>query len=82
VEFMLHSSEFMPGGSPTFRDASAVERLYEHLEILFEDLSTWCCGMTLKEFRASFEKSPNRSASSIQGDKPLDPVVSPEMART
>jgi len=52
LEFMLHSSELMPGGSPAFRDASDIDRLYEHLEILFEDLSGWCCGMTLKEFHA------------------------------
>jgi len=54
LEFMLHSSELMPGGSPTFKDASDIERLYEHLEMLFEDLATWCRGTTLKEFRASF----------------------------
>ncbi|MGM3309874.1 deacetylase, partial [Enterobacter hormaechei subsp. steigerwaltii] len=28
VEFMLHSSEFMPGGSPTFKDEAAIEGLY------------------------------------------------------
>jgi hypothetical protein len=50
MEFMLHSSELMPGGSPTFRNESDIDRLYEHLEILFEGLSTWCCGATLKEF--------------------------------
>ena len=54
LEFMLHSSELMPGGSPTFKDASDIERLYEHLEMLFEDLATWCRGTTLKEFRALF----------------------------
>lgn len=58
LEFMLHSSELMPGGSPTFRNASDIERLYESLEILFEDLSTWCCSMTLKEFHAWFGKAP------------------------
>jgi len=52
MEFMLHSSELMPGGSPAFRDALAIDRLYEHLEMLFEDLSGWCHGMTLKEFHA------------------------------
>lgn len=52
MEFMLHSSELMPGGSPIFRDASDIERLYESLEILFEDLSTWCHGATLREFHA------------------------------
>jgi hypothetical protein len=54
MEFMLHSSELMPGGSPTFKDAPEIERLYEHLEMLFEDLATWCCGTTLKEFHAQF----------------------------
>src|SRR5439155_1413885 len=39
VEFMLHSSELMPGGSPSFPDASDIDRLYEHLEILFDDLA-------------------------------------------
>jgi len=79
LEFMVHSSELMPGGSPIFRDASAIERLYEHLGILFEDLSTWCCGMTLKEFRARLELSPSRSASSIHGDRLPDRVINPEM---
>lgn len=60
VELILHSSELMPGGSPAFRSASDIDRLYEHLEILFEDLSTWCCGTTLKEFHAGFGKSPAR----------------------
>ena len=50
VEFMLHSSELMPGGSPTFRTAPDIERLYSHLEALFEKLSAWCRGMTLAEF--------------------------------
>ena len=54
VEFMLHSSELMPGGSPSFRNASDIERLYESIETLFEDLSTWCCGTTLKEFHTLF----------------------------
>jgi hypothetical protein len=31
VEFSLHSSELMPGGSPTFQSASDIERLYENL---------------------------------------------------
>jgi hypothetical protein len=35
VEFVLHSSELMPGGSPYFPDAAAIERLYEDLEALF-----------------------------------------------
>ena len=50
VELMLHSSELMPGGSPTFRTVAAIERLYADLEVLFEDLSAWCAGSTLREF--------------------------------
>ncbi len=52
VEFMLHSSELMPGGSPAFRTPRAIESLYEALEILFAELSGWCRGMTLGEFHA------------------------------
>jgi len=50
MEFMLHSSELMAGGSPTFLTGSDIERLYECLHRLFEELSDWCFGMTLKEF--------------------------------
>jgi hypothetical protein len=50
VEFMVHSSELMPGGSPRFRTAAAVEELYANLEVLFAELSVWCKGMTLAEF--------------------------------
>lgn len=60
VEFMLHSSELMPGGSPSFRDAADVDRLYESLVILFAKLATWCRGMTLQEFEAQYA---NRSAA-------------------
>lgn len=51
VEFMLHSSEFMPGGSPRFRTGRRIERLYEDLERLFEKASQSFVGMTLSEYR-------------------------------
>lgn len=55
VEFMLHSSELMPGGSPTFRTARSIERLYEDLEDLFEySTSLGFVGRTLSEFRTAF----------------------------
>ncbi len=39
IEFMLHSSEFMPGGSPTFRTEQDIdESLYNDLETLFNFL--------------------------------------------
>ncbi len=81
VEFTLHSSEFMPGGSPTFRNASVIERLYEDLEILFGELSTWCRGMTLKEFHAWFKESQGQAASRGPGDRLSDRTPNQEMAR-
>ncbi|WP_426578358.1 polysaccharide deacetylase family protein [Xenorhabdus stockiae] len=50
VEFMLHSSEFMPGGSPTFKDEEQIEQLYQDLEGLFEFLKPLVDGMSLTEF--------------------------------
>jgi len=51
MQLMLHSSDLLPGGSPGFGSARAIEQLYSHLERLFEELSGWCRGMTLIEFR-------------------------------
>jgi len=50
AEFMLHSSELMPGGSPTFRTEASIETLYEDLEELFADASEAFVGETLREF--------------------------------
>ncbi|MCL2310020.1 MAG: deacetylase [Proteobacteria bacterium] len=50
LEFMLHSSEFMPGGSPTFQTAAHIEKLYADLETLFSWLATRCQGATLEEY--------------------------------
>ncbi|MFU2315372.1 polysaccharide deacetylase family protein [Rahnella sp. PCH160] len=50
IEFMLHSSEFMPGGSPTFKNEHDIERLYEDLEKLFSWISERSQGMTLAEY--------------------------------
>lgn len=50
VEFMLHSSEFMPGGSPTFATEQHIERLYQDLEQLFSWLSERTVGKTLAEY--------------------------------
>lgn len=52
IELMIHSSELMPGGSPSFRNKLAVERLYGDLEALFRELSAWCVGMTLAEYQS------------------------------
>lgn len=50
LEFMIHSSEFMPGGSPYFKTKEDVEALYKKLENLFEHLSEKYTGVTLKEY--------------------------------
>lgn len=54
LEFMIHSSELMPGGSPIFRTQPDIEMLYDYLERLFEDVYEWCDGMTLAEFYETF----------------------------
>jgi peptidoglycan/xylan/chitin deacetylase (PgdA/CDA1 family) len=51
VQFMLHSSELMPGGSPRFRSAKSVEALYEDLERLFSAATEGFVGRTVGEYR-------------------------------
>lgn len=53
VELTLHSSELMPGGSPTFQDEAAVERLYDDLAALFERAASRFVGKSLAKFRES-----------------------------
>lgn len=50
AEFMLHSSEFMPEGSPTFRTEAQIEKLYADMEVLFEAVRGRFRGITLREF--------------------------------
>jgi hypothetical protein len=52
AEFMLHSSELMPGGSPTFPDGASIERLFDDLEHLFAATRGRFQGATLGEFHA------------------------------
>lgn len=48
--FMLHSSEMMPGGSPTFQTEGGIEILYEHLEIIFGEISNYFEGISLDDY--------------------------------
>lgn len=50
IEFMLHSSELMPGGSPTFKNETDIEQLYADLEKLFFEISKNYVGVTLSEY--------------------------------
>lgn len=61
VEFMLHSSELMPGGSPYFTDERAVERLYEQLEQLFGAAADAFKGATLQEFQREYSEAELRA---------------------
>lgn len=50
LEFMIHSSELMPGGSPTFKNEEEIEKLYEDLELLFEYIKKNYYGVTLYHY--------------------------------
>ena len=51
IEFMIHSSELMPGGSPNFVNESQIEKLYKDMERLFAIIQQkGFVGMTLKDY--------------------------------
>lgn len=50
VEFMMHSSEFMPGGSPYYTSEKEIDGLFLVLEHLFEKISESYSGITLSNF--------------------------------
>lgn len=56
IEFMLHSSEFMPGGSPNFETDEDIERLYGELDELFSEISRSFEGATLSEYAQRVRK--------------------------
>jgi hypothetical protein len=53
VEFMLHSSELMPGGSHTFSTSESIEALYADVEKVFKAAASSFSGMTLTEYARS-----------------------------
>lgn len=53
LEFVIHSSELMPAGSPRFVTSESIEGLYDDLRVLFAEIAQHARGMTLKEFRAT-----------------------------
>lgn len=61
VEFMLHSSEFMPGGSPTFPNLESIEALYDDIEAVFSSARGHFEGMTLTDYYHHYR---NRSVGS------------------
>ena len=56
MEFMIHSSELMPGGSPYAKDHQSVEFVYQQIEDLFKFLKKQGLqGRTLSEFYYDFK---------------------------
>ena len=53
-EFMIHSSELMPGGSPRYPTARSIEALYGCLERLFAAARRDLVGLTLREYHDRF----------------------------
>jgi hypothetical protein len=60
AQFMLHSSELMPGGSPTFDTAGKIETLYAHMEEVFSRARENFDGATLSEFADGYAPSSAR----------------------
>lgn len=56
IEFMLHSSELMPGGSPNFKTKQSIEELYRDLEILFSEVAKTRKGISITEFALNCER--------------------------
>lgn len=50
VQFMMHSPELMPGGSPTFPRKDGIEKLYSDLERLFKMAISQFTGCTFNEY--------------------------------
>ena len=50
IMFMLHSSEFMPGGSPTFKTEEDIEKLYRDLGVIFDAASKHFEGETIERY--------------------------------
>jgi hypothetical protein len=65
VQFMLHSSEFMPGGSPLFRTEARIETLYEHLEQLFAAAGRHFRGATLWEYHGEVTRRQSSAAALV-----------------
>lgn len=59
VEFMLHSSELMPGGSPVFKYEKSIEKLYQDLEVLFFKIAKERRGISLSGY-ANMLKNGNK----------------------
>ncbi len=65
LEFMLHSSELMSGGSPRFQRVADIENLYVDLDALFTAVRGRCAAQTLSEYRATMIAGTHQRAPAI-----------------
>ncbi|OHB00189.1 MAG: hypothetical protein A3E94_01225 [Candidatus Zambryskibacteria bacterium RIFCSPHIGHO2_12_FULL_44_12b] len=62
IQFMIHSSELMPGGSPYAKDENAMERTFGLIRDLFSFLKEQQVdGVTISQFALSLKKVKNES---------------------
>lgn len=60
LQFMIHSSELMPGGSIYNKDEQSIETLYQKLEDLFKYLKNQNIqGITLSDFVKNYDQTKN-----------------------
>lgn len=50
IEFMIHSSELMPGGSPNYKSQDDIETLYSDMEHLFKNIAKDYTGIKLNDY--------------------------------
>jgi hypothetical protein len=69
AEFMMHSSELMPGGSPNFPSARSIEELYATMEELFAQARERFVPVTMGEFyeRVQRERACVGQAAGVGG---------------
>jgi hypothetical protein len=65
AEFMMHSSELMPGGSPNFPTGRSIERLYETIEGLFEGVRDRFVPVTMWEFHERVRREKACAACAV-----------------
>jgi hypothetical protein len=63
LEFMLHSSELMPGGHPRLRNDRDVDRMYRCIEGLFSYIQGAVRGCTLSDYALQFTETSVRAVS-------------------
>lgn len=59
MQFMIHSSELMPGGSPTFKTEKSIEQLYYDMEIVFAVAARYCKGIGVSDYAKEYKRKSN-----------------------